>query len=188
MAAPQPRAVEHPGPWTFDEWLELADGPPHTELVDGLLIMSPVSGYRNQRLMVRLWQQLQAAAPAEFEVMPEVNVGLGGDRALIPDFCVIDIPGFDGVVLAAHHVVLVGEIASPSTRVYDRTTKRALYAEAGVPYLLMIDPLDTPSAVCHELQTGEYVEVAHSAEGELTLSRPFPVRLDLTLPAPPPRS
>jgi hypothetical protein len=25
----------------------------------------------------------------------------------------------------ARHVVLVGEIASPSTRVYDRTTKRA---------------------------------------------------------------
>jgi Uma2 family endonuclease len=186
VAAPQPGPAVHIGPWTLDEWLALPEGPPYTELVDGLLVMSPVSAYRNQRLMVQLWQQLDAAAPAEYEVMPESNVALGGDRALIPDFCVIDRPGFDGVILSARHVVLVGEIASPSTRVYDRTTKRALYAEAGVPYLLMVDPsCQPPSAVCYELVDGDYVEHARSEDGHLQLDRPFPVRLDLTLPAPP---
>ncbi|MGH3815832.1 MAG: hypothetical protein ACRDUV_25845 [Pseudonocardiaceae bacterium] len=39
------------GPWTLDEWLALPDGPPYTELVDGLLVMSPVSAYRHQRLL-----------------------------------------------------------------------------------------------------------------------------------------
>lgn len=186
MAAPQPEPAAHTGPWGLDEWLALPEGPPYTELVDGLLVMSPVSAYRHQRLMVRLWQQLDAAAPAEYEVMPESNVALGGDRALIPDLCVIDQPGFDGVILPARHVVLVGEIASPSTRVYDRTTKSTLYAEAGIPYLLMVDPgCQPPSAVCYELLDGSYVECARSEDGFLRLDRPFQVRLTLTLPTAP---
>lgn len=186
VSAPQPEPAVHTGPWTLEEWLALPEGPPCTELVDGLLVMSPVPAYRHQRLMARLWQQLDAAAPAEYEVMPEVNVALGGDRALIPDFCVIDRPGFDGVILSARHVVLAGEIASPSTRVYDQTTRRALYAEAGVPYLLMVDPsCPPPSAVCYELRDGGYVERVRSEDGFLQLDRPFRVRLALMLSPPP---
>jgi Uma2 family endonuclease len=186
MAAPQPKPTIHARPWTLDEWLALPEGPPHMELVDGLLVVNPVPAYRHQRLMMRLWRQLDAAATAEYEVLPDSNVALGGDRALIPDLCVIDRPGFDGVILSARHVVLVGEIASPSTCVYDRTTKRALYAEAGVPYLLMVDPSCQPSsAVCYELLDGEYVERVRSEGGLLLLDQPFPVRLDLTLPASP---
>ncbi len=49
MAAPQPEPMVHIGPWTLDEWLALPEGPPYTELVDGLLVMSPISGYRHQR-------------------------------------------------------------------------------------------------------------------------------------------
>lgn len=186
VAAPQPEPAVHTGPWTLDEWLALPEGAPYTELVDGLLVMSPASTYRHQRLMVRLWQQLDAGAPAEYEVMPESNVALGGNRALIPDFCIIDRPGFDGVILSARNVVLVGEIASPSTRVYDRTTKTALYAEAGIPYLLMVDPsCQPPSAVCYELLDGSYVERVRSENGLLQLDRPFRVQLALTLPTPP---
>lgn len=183
MAAPQSGPIAHPGPWTLQEWLELPEGPPYTELIDGLLVMSPVSAYRNQRLMLRLTRQLEQAAPVEYEVLPEVNVKLGGDRALIPDFCVIDIPGFDGVALSVKHVVLVGEVLSPSTRVYDRTTKRALYADAGVASLLLVDP-DEISAVCYELHGGEYVEAGRSVQGQLRLERPFSVTLDLIPPTP----
>jgi Uma2 family endonuclease len=110
--------------------------------------------------------------------MPDCSVALGGDRALIPDFAIIDEPGFEGVILSAEHHVLVGEIASPSTRVYDRTTKRALYAEAGVPFLMLVEP-KPPSAVLYELRDGEYAEIARSAGGRIELIRPFPVVLDL---------
>ena len=82
MVAPQPEPTVHTGPWTLDEWLALPEGPPYAELVDGLLVMSPVSAYRHQRLMVRLWRQLDAAASAEYEVMPDSNVALGGDPGL----------------------------------------------------------------------------------------------------------
>jgi Uma2 family endonuclease len=36
------------------------------------------------------------------------------------------------------------EIHSPSTRTYDRALKRQLYAEAGVPFLVFVDPATDP--------------------------------------------
>lgn len=89
------------------------------------------------------------------------------------------------MILSARHHILVGEIASPSTRVYDRTTKRALYAEAGIPLLMFVDPGDPPSAVLLELRDGEYAEVARSDDGQLKITRPVPAILDLRPPAPP---
>jgi Uma2 family endonuclease len=165
-------------PWTLEQWLELPTGYPRIELVDGALVMSPIEGYANRRLQLRILEQLLGAVPRDLEVMPDCSVALGGDRALIPDFAIIDEPGFEGVILSAEHHVLVGEIASPSTRVYDRTTKRALYAEAGVPFLMLVEP-KPPSAVLYELRDGEYAEIARSAGGRIELIRPFPVVLDL---------
>jgi Uma2 family endonuclease len=169
----------HPGAWTLEEWLALPPGWPMVELVDGLLVMSPIEGFPNRRLQRRILRQLEDAAPPTLEVMPDCNVALGGDRALVPDFAVIDKPGFAGVILSATHFVLVGEIASPSTRVYDRTTKRALYAEAGIPFLMLVEP-NPPTATLYELADGEYIEITRSTAGRIELPRPFPVVLDLT--------
>lgn len=98
----------------------------------------------------------------------------------------IDVPGVEGKALSARHFVLVGEIASPSTRRYDRMTRRALYAEAGIRYLMLVDPGDPPVAELYELRDGEYVEIARSEGGRLEMSRPFPAVLDLSPPARPP--
>lgn len=174
------------GAWSLAEWLALPPTHSHVELVDGMLVMSPNEAVPNKRLMARIWRQLEDAAPPQFEALPDSNVALGGDRALIPDFVVIDRPGFDGLFLPARNVVLVGEVASPSTRVYDRTTKRALYAESGIPFLMLVDPGEPPTALLFELQDGEYVEIAGSTDGRLEMERPFRVALDLTAPAPPP--
>lgn len=190
MAAPvqeQPERtipMEH-RPWTVAEWVELPESKTRVELVDGMLFVSPIEASGNARLMLHITRSLADSAPDGLEVMSPINVGLGGTRVLIPDFCITDAPGLNAVVVPARCLVLVGEIASPSTRVYDRTTKRALYAEAGIPFLMFVDP-DPPSAVLLELHEGEYVEVARSVDGRLELPRPFPVTLDLTPPAPPP--
>jgi Uma2 family endonuclease len=169
-------------PWSLDDWLGLPDSTSRVELVDGMLVVSPVEASGNARLMVRIVQQLGAAAPPSLEVMSPVNVGLGGPRALIPDFCVIDAPGLDAVVIPARHVVLVGEIASPSTRIYDRTTKRALYAEAGIPFLMLVDPGEVPTAVLFELRDGSYTEVGSSTDGRLEIARPIAATLEFGAP------
>lgn len=183
MAAPlqndEYRIPRHHGPWTLDEWLDLPAGKPDIELVDGMLVISPVEAYQNRRLGRIIIRQLEDAAPDTLEVMPDCNVALRGDRGLIPDFAIIDIPGFEGIVLDARHHVLVGEISSPSTRTYDRTTKRALYAEAGIPFLMLVDPGNPPVAALLELRGDDYVAVARSNGGRVELQRPFPVMIDL---------
>ena len=170
------------GPWTLEEWLDLPPGKPNIELVDGMLVVSPMEAYQNRRLQRLILRQLEDSAPADLEPMPDCNVALGGARALIPDFTVIDQPGFEGVILEARHHVLVGEIASPSTRLYDRTAKRALYAESDIPFLMFVDPGHPPEAVLFELRDGGYSQIARSVAGKLVMSRPFPVTLDLIDP------
>jgi Uma2 family endonuclease len=147
-----------------------------------MLVVSPMEAYQNRRLQRSILRQLEDAAPTELEPMPGCNVALGDARALIPDFTVIDQPGFEGVILDARHHVLVGEIASPSTRLYDRTAKRALYAESGIPFLMLVDPGHPPEAVLFELHDGAYSEIARSVGGRLAMSRPFPMILDLIDP------
>lgn len=189
MAAPMVEQYSipvHVGPWTLDDWLALPPSTMRIELVDGMLVVSNMESIPNRRLMARILRQLDDAIPPTMEALPDINAILGDSRGLIPDFAVIDVPGVEGKALAARHFVMVGEIASPSTRRYDRTTKRALYAESGIRYLMLLDPGDPPLAELYELQAGEYVEIARSKRGVLEMSRPFPAVLDLSPPARPP--
>ncbi len=188
MAAPvleQYPIPAHVGPWTLDEWLALPPTKLRVELVDGMLVVSSYESFQNRRLMLRIVRQLEDAVPPAMEAMPDCNAGLSESTGLIPDFAIIDVPGFEGKALPGEHFVLVGEIASPSTRRYDRTTKRDLYAEAGVRYLMLVDPGDPPSAELFELRGGEFVEIARSEEGILEVARPFAATLDLTSRRPP---
>ena len=66
----------------------------------------------------------------------------------------------------------------PSTRVNDLVLKRQLYAEARVPFYLVVDPKGTTFLL--GLQGVEYVEVARESEGAMTLDRPFPVTIGLS--------
>lgn len=71
---------------------------------------------------------------------------------------------------------------SPSTRVNDYILKRALYAEAGVQFYLIIDPVRRPvRASLLGLRSGEYVEIATSESGVQRFERPFSATI--TLPA-----
>ena len=55
---------------------------------------------------------------------------------------------------------LVVEVASPSTRRYDRVTKLAAYDRAGVPAYWVVDP-DEPSVLVFEREGGALAERAH---------------------------
>ncbi|HEX4702103.1 MAG TPA: Uma2 family endonuclease, partial [Pseudonocardiaceae bacterium] len=77
-------------------------------------------------------------------------------------------------------LLLAVEIISSSSRTYDHVFKRQLYADAGVPFLVLVDPANDPiSAVSYELDGAEYLESARSNGGALTLTRPFAVTVDL---------
>ncbi|WP_020671570.1 Uma2 family endonuclease [Amycolatopsis nigrescens] len=184
MAVPTdvgPLVPRHHGEWTVEDVLGLPeDSSSRIELVDGALLVTPAPASGHQRLLQRLQLRLHPAIPAGAELLPGVNVRLGGRRMLIPDFVVLGSAGAETVYYDGADLLLAGEIESPSTRIQDRVLKRALYAEAGVPYYLLVDPAQVPEAVLYHLSGGEYTELARSADGRLELSVPFAVDLDLT--------
>lgn len=172
----------HPGAWTLDEVLALPEDQGYRlELVDGLIIITPSPTSGHQRALRRLQVAFGRASPAEFEPLPGINVVLNRQRLLIPDLVVTTVPGLDAASCAGADVLLAAEIISPSSRAYDRALKRLLYAEAGVPFLLIVDPTADPvSAICYELRGEEYRESARSDDGCLSMTHPFPVTVDLT--------
>lgn len=189
MAAPTEPDSERslplrPEGWTVDEVLALPEGQTslqRIELVDGTLLVSPWPRLEHQRLVGTLWGRLSAEAGDQFEVFPGANVVLGnrGNRLLMPDLVVADECGLTGVSLTEKQVVLVVEIVSPSTKVQDRILKRAIYAEALIPFYLLVEPGEPDAATLLELQGGEYVPIAKSEAGQLHLTRPFEAEITL---------
>ena len=188
MAAPTDTGTDsefhippRPDGWTVDEVLALPEDQvslQRIELVDGALFVSPWPRLEHQRLVRVLTGQLSAGADPGFEVFPGANLVLGNraNRLLVPDLVVTDEPGLKGVSLTEKQVILVSEIVSPSTRIQDRILKQAIYAEALIPYYLLVEPV---VATLFELQGEEYVPIAKSENGELRLTRPFEATLRL---------
>ncbi|TDP97139.1 Uma2 family endonuclease [Labedaea rhizosphaerae] len=188
MAAPIEHEPEyllplHRGPWTLDDVLALPDDSEtgqRVELVGGGLLVSPIGNFRHQRLIGDAYSALRNAAPRHLEATVELNVQMPHGQLLIPDFTVVRRRDFDGVLFPVEDVVLVGEVISPTGRTQDKVLKRDLYAKAGVPFYLLVDPETKP--VCLTLLAldgDEYAEAAVSRDGVLAVTEPFPVRLDL---------
>lgn len=181
MAMPADTFPRHPADWTLDEVLALPeDQGSRVELIDGTVIVSPAPTSQHQRVLQRVQLAFAAATPDRYESLPGVNVVLSGARLLIPDLTVVTEPGADTVYYKGDQVLMAVEIHSPSTRTYDRALKRQLYAEAGVPFLLLVDPSTDPvDAVCHKLSGDSYRESARAIDGHLRLTEPFMVTIVL---------
>ncbi|MGO1049732.1 Uma2 family endonuclease [Crossiella sp. CA198] len=185
MALPADTAPDafpvHAEPWTLDEVLAMPeDQGQRVELIDGTVVVSPAPSARHQRVLHRLQLRLDGMVPPHCELIPGVNVVLNGERMLIPDLAVTTNPGADEVYYQGDDLLLAMEIISPSSKVYDRALKRQLYAEARVPYFVLVDPVASPvSAIVYELVEDEYREFARAENGRLELERPFPVKVDL---------
>lgn len=173
----------HWGPWTVEDVLALAETSRTgqlIELVDGGLLVRPFGDPGHQKLLGEVFRRLGDAVPSHLQATVELNVQLAHDRSLVPDFTVVRRGDFDGVLFPVGDVVLVGEVISPTGRAQDKVLKRELYAKSGVPYYLLVDP--EPEPVCLTLLAldgDEYREAAVSDGGVLTMTEPFPARLDL---------
>lgn len=145
------------------------------EIVEGKLIVSPVPDSRHQSCVGSLAVLLKAACPPDLKVFlaPYDYVPRPG-YSLQPDVLVARRSEV-GAQRLEHPPVLVVEVMSPSSRATDRSLKRLVYEEHGVPHYWLVDP-DGPSIVALSLQAGQYVEVG-SAIGsqEWRATEPFPV-------------
>ncbi|EQD40207.1 protein containing DUF820 [mine drainage metagenome] len=98
----------------------------------------------------------------------------GGD-SLQPDLMVIREEDYnaDGFQLATP--LLIIEILSPSTMIYDKGDKRKRYETLGVSTYWIVDPI-APSLTALQLKDGRYVEVAEVTGSETyEADLPYPV-------------
>ncbi len=165
------------GPWTVDDLDDLPEGSTtRYELIDGALLVSAEPSLQHQRVNLQLARLLQDAAPPHLEVFLPVDLRLSPVRQLAPDITVVRREDATGQRLEGAPLLVV-EVQSPSTRTVDLTLKRRVLEEAGVPSYWLVDPDDGVVTVL-QLADGAYREVARG--DEVTVERPFPVRVHLS--------
>jgi Uma2 family endonuclease len=152
------------------------------ELVDGVLIVSPFASVRHALAVQRLNQLLCAVCPPDLLVLGTINVDREPATNLQPDVVVIRSAELD-LPATRLRPLLVVEVLSPTTRRFDETLKRRLYAEMGIPSYWLVD-IEEPSLTVLELERDDY-RTAHRLVGETSvrIERPFAVTLaaaDLT--------
>lgn len=150
------------------------------ELVEGALIVSPLSTVAHQVVVACLAGLLYAAAPPG--VVPLHRVGVRAARSvLVPDVVVVptSVAVADAAVVAPEHVVLVVEVVSSDSVTMDRVTKPSLYAAVGIPAYWRVER-DHPGGVLlavHELDGDSYRLVEEVVgDAEAVVERPFPLR------------
>lgn len=127
--------------WTREEVLALPDDGNRYELVDGELLVSPGPRPLHQRAVDDLHHALSAfvrahrlgrlyASPADLD--------LGSGQVVQPDLFVTMRRGFSEWTDVGIPILVI-EILSPSTAVFDRVTKRLRYQKAGVPQYWIVD-------------------------------------------------
>ena len=131
------------------------------ELVDGSLTVTPQGDYEHQLIITELVARLVTASlPPELAVLAGVNVIRGTSTLLIPDLAVVDPShlAMDGLGVSPEGVRLAVEVTSRSTRVRDLTTKRELYRQWNIPYLI-VDRATRPPALRVESDLPEWADV-----------------------------
>ncbi|MFF7755742.1 Uma2 family endonuclease [Streptomyces sp. NPDC007971] len=174
----------HVGPGTVSEVLALPeDAGNRIELVGALWWSVPVPASPTSAPPRRLAALLRAAGGASgqpLEVLEAVNMVIPGGM-LIPDIGVADADATAAAVLSidAHDVVLVMEIALPSTRVTGREMEPALYAAAGIPHYWRLELVPAARLYCGTRHgSSGYMDRALTAGQSTELSVPLPVALD----------
>lgn len=166
------------GPLTVRDLEGMPDDGRRYELIDGVLFVSPAPSRRHQKIALRLYGVLEAACPAEFDVLAApFAVHSGESIELQPDVLVGRDKDFTDKDLPVAPVLAV-EVLSPSTALNDLNTKKAAYERMGVPSYWVLDP-DKPSMTVFELDHGgRYTEIAHIVGDEsYEARRPYPVRV-----------
>jgi Uma2 family endonuclease len=121
--------------WTEKDFEAIGDvlgEKPHVENIDGLLVVTPSPSSDHQRTIKRLLTAIDAVLPPGYESLPDIDVHFTDNRVLRPDVIVVTAGVGDKV--PGDKVVLVVEIASPSTAQLDRTVKADIYADEGITY------------------------------------------------------
>jgi Uma2 family endonuclease len=163
-------------PFTVAELDRMPDDGHRYELLDGVLVVSPRPTTVHQFVSTRLVTMLDQACPEDLCVIAEPAVQLDPRTEFDPDLVVVPL-GEVGDAKFTAPPLLVVEIRSPSTALFDLNRKKTAYEKFGVPSYWIVDPdLARPELTVFELRDGGYVTEATSTQA-VTVNRPFPVTI-----------
>ncbi|MEJ2888814.1 Uma2 family endonuclease [Actinomycetospora aeridis] len=166
----------------LDEFRALPDDDRRSELVEGVLSVTPPPSVRHQRIADRLARAVDDALPVEHCAVTAVGIVLEGGptpTVRVPDVVVVRHDAVDDRPdLDASDVLAVVEVLSPGSRRRDRMVKLAEYAEAGIPRYAIVDPGPPVVLTAFALDGGRYGEGAeHRGRTVVDLGCPIPVDL-----------
>lgn len=161
---------------------DVLDAPEHmvAEIAGGRLHLHPRPASRHARASFRMAGRLDdafqggPAGPGGWHLAIEPELHLGPD-VLVPDLAGWRrerMPVYPDVAFFELAPDWVCEILSPSTRRFDLTEKRALYAANGVGHLWLVDP-EARTLEAFALGGGEWTLRAAFGEGDEVRAAPF---------------
>ncbi|TDP96294.1 Uma2 family endonuclease [Labedaea rhizosphaerae] len=165
--------------FTVDDLATMPDDGRRYELIDGMLVVSPLPGFRHQKAVMKLLVALEMSCPDDVEVLvgpfavrpsPTLELrpdGLAARRSDLTEDCLPVAP------------LLAVEVLSHSSAINDLNNKKAVYERLGVPSYWVVDP-GPPSLVAFDLVDGAYRLTTEVQEDEVfEATQPFPVRIVL---------
>ncbi len=166
------------GAFTVAELDRMPDDGHRYELLDGALLVSPRPTTIHQFVATRLGSLLDRECPEDLCVVAEPAVQLSLRTEFDPDLVVVPLDEVGDAKFTSPPLLVV-EVRSPSTALFDLNRKKAAYQEFGVPSYWIVDPDPArPELTIFELRDGGYVTAATSTQ-PVTVARPFPVTIDL---------
>ncbi|MQS06329.1 Uma2 family endonuclease [Streptomyces alkaliphilus] len=180
-------AVPPPGGFTAEDLDRIPDLPPHTELIDGSLVLPNPQTYFHSLAGCLVQTGLHDTAPDSLRVVRNMTVTLGPRNRPEPDVMVLRAEAVtdeaEETGYRAEDAVLVIEVVSPDSEERDRKRKPQLYAEAGIPHFWRVEKGEGRHPVVHvyelDTTTGAYVPTGIHRD-RLKLPVPFDIDIVLT--------
>jgi len=162
--------------FTVAELDRMPDDGHRYELLDGVLVVSPRPTTVHQYVAMRLASQLDRACPEDLCVVPEPAVQLDPQTEFDPDLVVVPLDEVGDAKFTAPPLLVV-EIRSPSTALFDLNRKKRAYETFGARSYWIVDPDPArPEVTVFELRDGHYALTATSTQ-PITVARPFEVTI-----------
>ena len=149
-------AVELVTHYTYDDYKHWEDS---WELIGGVpYAMAPAPYPKHQKIVVRIWQELDKNLNCTFKDICEVYVSpvdwkINDESVVQPDVAIF-CEKTDKQYFSKTPPLIV-EVLSRATALKDTTTKFELYEKSGVSCYILIDP-DKQKAEIYELNDGTY--------------------------------
>lgn len=153
----------------------------HVQLVDGLLVAMSPQGRPHAFVIQELNRLLVRALPDEYKVLTQLPLTLGDDNEPEPDLAVVHARDAASRTEHPTAALLVVEVSGESLR-FDRRSKAALYARAGVPEYWIVNLAESTIEVRRrpEAPSAEYRETLVFRRGEILTAIGVPgIRVDV---------